>query len=200
MTNDKSLSKKDLLVYIEDNQLIKQNNHKYSMQDNRDVLFLAVTNHKNKEMYEISKYQVKYVGYQGLLDFNSNSTRTGKEYKFQRGDWHDVHEEDWKMFYNKIEKAVSIDREPHWQVQKITTTGKIKSFFKGKVEEIKLKKPDGLRELPHMTSDKIDILSKASIRSIPQFLGLPMEWVIDNIGVERGQYFDMRESAGRAFT
>lgn len=200
----KSLDKKGLLDILDKNGITTADGRTYTMDDSvmniKNAIKRNLSRIKEEEVSEIAKYQVRYVGYNGQVDMNNNSTRSGLQYIFPRGMWVDVEIIDWNHFHKKVKKSVASDIDPHWEVQKITVLDKVISFFKNEVEKIRLKRPDGLHALPGMTENRYRILINSGIRDISQFMGIPPEWAIDKLKLERHQYFDMLQSCQRSFS
>lgn len=200
----KSLDKKGLLDILEENNILKSDGKPYDMSHKIMVLQNAIKRNlsriKEEEVLDIAKYQVRYVGYNGQVDMNENSTKSGLRYLFPKGAWIDVEIMDWNHFHKKVEKSVAKNIDPHWEVRKITVLDKVVSFFMNEAEKIRLKKPDGLHALPGMNEHRYRILINSDIRSIRQFMGIPPEWMIDKLKLERHQYFSMKDAAQRSFT
>lgn len=196
----KSLDKKGLLDVLEENNILKSDGKSYDMSNKIMVLQNAIRrNIKEEEVLEIARHQVRYVGYNGQVDMNENSTKSGLRYLFPRGAWVDVKTIDWNHFHRKIEKSIAQNIDPHWEVQKITVLDKVVSFFKNEAEKIRLKKPDGLHALPGMNEYRYRVLMGGGIRDIRQFMSVPSEWMIRELKLERHQYFDMRDACQRSF-
>lgn len=199
----KSLDKKGLLDVLEENDITKADGRTYDMGDSVMNMHNAIKRNlsriKEEEVLDIARHQVRYVGYNGQVDMNENSTKSGLRYLFPRGAWVDVETIDWNHFHRKIEKSVARDIDPHWEVQKITVLDKVVTFFKNEAEKIRTRKPDGLHALPGMSEHRYRTLMGGGIRSIKQFMSVPSDWMIKELKLERHQYFDMKDACERSF-
>ena len=146
-----------------------------------------------------SIYEVRYVGSQGVIRMNAQSTPTHSEYDFYRTQWIEVEEEDYWHFYRKIGRSVDADQIPHWQCRRKNKLGAVKNMFAKAINKLTSKPPSVLKDVKGLNNDRMDILRQMNIGAIPEFLSLPKSVVAEKFFISPQEVDDMFDDARRSF-
>lgn len=147
----------------------------------------------------VKRWMVRYIGKKGKIELAPTSTHSGKGYLFHRDMWVDVDEKDFRRrFYPKMKNAIENQQDPLWQIKIETLQGKVLDFFKAGVNTIVKSAPQTLKDVKHLTSDRISRLHRYEIKSLVELKRVPKERLIEILGVNRVVATEILEDARRS--
>ena len=147
----------------------------------------------------VKRWMVRYIGKKGKVELAPTSTHSGKGYLFHRDMWVDVDEKDFRRrFYPKMKNAIENQQDPLWQIKIETLQGKVLDFFKAGVNSVVKSKPQVLKDVKHLTSDRLNRLYRYEIESLVELKRVPKERLIEILGVNRVIATEILEDARRS--
>jgi len=147
----------------------------------------------------VSRWLVRYIGKRSKIVLSPTSTHSRHGYTFYRDAWVEVEERDFrKRFYPKLRKAIEAGQDPLWQIKIETLQGKVLNFFRKGISTIASNPPQYLKDVKHLTTDRVSRLHKYEINSKQELLAVPKNRLIEILGVNRTIATEILEDARRS--
>jgi len=147
----------------------------------------------------VKRWLVRYIGKKGKIVLSPTSTHSRNGYIFNRDMWVEVDERDFRRrFYPKLRNAIEAGQDPLWQIKIETLQGKVLNFFRQGVSAIVSNPPQYLKDVKHLTTDRVSKLHRYEIDSIQELLAVPKIRLMEIVGVNRTIATEILEDARRS--
>jgi hypothetical protein len=147
----------------------------------------------------VKRWLVRYIGKKGKIVLSPTSTHSRNGYTFNRDMWVEVDERDFRRrFYPKLRNAIEAGQDPLWQIKIETLQGKVLNFFRQGVSAIVSNPPQYLKDVKHLTTDRVSKLHRYEIDSIQELLAVPKIRLMEIVGVNRTIATEILEDARRS--